>query len=68
MTIKLLHFTNASAISAFDKDNHYGWIIYDQKTHKYRAEGDYKTLVTENNTYSDKAVLELFNYLVESRK
>jgi hypothetical protein len=67
MTVKLLHYDNQSAISLFDKDNHYGWIFYENRAHKPFSEIDYKTLVTENNTYSDNAVIELFEYLKQTR-
>lgn len=67
MTIKLIHFKNTSAISAFTKDDHFGWIFYQRKIHKFESESDYKTLVTEDNTYSDKATLELFNYMKDTR-
>lgn len=67
MTIKVIHWNKVSTISAFTKDEHYGWIFYDRKIHKYESESDYKSLITEDNTYGDNATLELFNYLKTSR-
>lgn len=63
MTIKVIHWDNVSTISAYDKNEHYGWIIYQRNIHGYESESDYKTLITENNTYGKKATLEVFNYL-----
>lgn len=62
MTVKVLHTSKQSAVSVFDKDNHYGWLIYDNPSHKYRAESVFSSLNTENKTYGDNAVVELFNY------
>lgn len=67
MTVKLLHYEEQSAISLFDKDNHYGWIFYENKAHKPFSDIDYKTLTTENNTCGDDAVIELFKYMQASR-
>jgi len=62
MTVKMFSTGNTSAVSVYDKDNHYGWLIYDNKIHKYLADSAFSSLNTENKTYGDNAVIELFNY------
>jgi hypothetical protein len=67
MTIKLEHYQSGSVLTLLSGKKHLGTITYTQPSHKYRSESDYKTLVTEDKTYSDSATLELFGYLQATR-
>lgn len=67
LTVKILHFTDNSAVSVYSAGEHFGWIIYTSKIHKYLSESDFKSLHAENVTYGTNATLELFDYLKDSR-
>lgn len=62
MNLSLFHGKTQSAIVAD------GTIIgYGRKIHRYESESDYKTIVTELNTYGIKAAQEVINYLATAR-
>jgi hypothetical protein len=64
MITKLEQAKSYSVVTLFDDDHkHIGSITYQRKIHKFESENDYKMLVTEDKTYGDKAIIELFNYL-----
>lgn len=63
MNLALFHGETTSAIVADDTI-----INYERKIHRYESESDYKTIVTELNTYGIKAAQDVIDYLVGTRK
>lgn len=62
MNLSLFHGKTQSAIICDDVI-----IQYNQKTHKYRSESDYSTIVTELNTYGITAANQVLDYLKVAR-
>lgn len=63
MKLELWHGEHNSAI-----DTPYGAIIYEQRTHKYRSEADYKLLRSEYETYGEAGLRKLFDYLASPHR
>lgn len=63
MIISLKHHTDFSILKLLDKNkNQIGSIVYSRHIHRFESLNDYQILVTENNTYNDDKVKELFDY------
>lgn len=63
MNISLWHGKNISALIVDDVV-----IEYTRRIHRYESEGDYKTLITELNTYGISSANLWLDYLVTARK
>lgn len=63
MNLSLFHAKDSSAILADDTI-----IGYSRNIHRYESESDYKTIVTELNTYGIKAAQDVIDYLVTARE
>lgn len=63
MNLSLFHGQTTSAIVADEKI-----VEYSRNIHRYESESDYKTVVTELNTYGIKAAQNVIDYLVGARK
>jgi hypothetical protein len=66
--IQLKHYETGSVINLFEDNRQLESITYTRNIHKYESESDYKTLVTEMNTYGEKGLMETFRYFADARK
>jgi hypothetical protein len=62
MNITLWHGQDGSELVVNDTV-----IEYSRKIHRYQSEGDYKTLVTEYNTYGEDAAQKVLDYFRTAR-
>jgi len=63
----LAHYGTGSVITCLDDLQHIGAITYTRKIHRYESESDYQTIITELKTYSDRAAMDVFEYLQGAR-
>ena len=64
----LKHYTTGSTIVQFDDNRQMAQLTYTRKIHKYEADADYRTIVTQLKTYGDKEALEEFNRIKSNQE
>lgn len=68
LRFRLEHYGTGSVITLLDDLQHLGSITYTRKIHRYESDADYKTIITELQTYGDKEAEEIFRYFAYTRR